>query len=76
MKTLTELNPRIVPKAASEFCSGFPFLPLVNFLWCLVAAGKIRLDNMLKAAFFFLLYSRITGGFQTIIKGILSQTFE
>jgi hypothetical protein len=31
LKTLTVLILKVVPKAASNFCSGFPLLSLVNF---------------------------------------------
>ncbi len=52
LETLTVLIIKIVLKAAQNFCSGFPFLSLVDFLQCTLTAG-FR-NNFL----------RITGGFR------------
>jgi hypothetical protein len=38
LKTLPDYE-KIVPKAASNFCSGFPLLSLVNFFQCTFIAG-------------------------------------
>ncbi len=37
LKTLLIL--KVVPKAASNFCSGFPMLSFVHFFLCIVIAG-------------------------------------
>jgi hypothetical protein len=38
LKTLPD-SEEIVPKAVSNFCSGFPLLSLVNFFQCTFIAG-------------------------------------
>jgi hypothetical protein len=65
--------PKIVPKATSNFCYGFPSLSLVDSLQCTFMAG---FQNV---AFKLLLKSQLTGGYRkdgtSFMKRVIGRIF-